>query len=113
MMASQTSQNRSGEYRQTGHVACTRTRSTEALTAARAQALFASDLSASSHPTRQQAVDAIQRAVRTHGGIRGCAAEMATAFGDYPETAAPRMRWARAVVESMVHPNTFSDLSSS
>jgi hypothetical protein len=110
-MASQTSQNRSGEYQRTGHAGCTRVRSTEALTAARAQALFASDLSAYSHPTRRQAGDAIQRAVRTYGGIRGCAAETAAAYGDYPETAAPRMRWARTVVESMIHVNTFRHLS--
>jgi hypothetical protein len=26
---------------------------------------------------------------------------MAAAYGDYPETAAPRMRWARGVVETV------------
>jgi hypothetical protein len=100
-MASQTSQNRSGAYRPARLVGCTRIRSTEALTTARAQALFASDLSAHSHPTRQQVIDAIQRTVRTHGGTRGCVAEMAAAYGDHPETAAPRMHWARTVIESI------------
>jgi len=28
-------------------------------------------------------------------GPRGCAARMAQEFGDHPETAAARMRWAR------------------
>jgi hypothetical protein len=100
-MASHSSQHRSGEYRPARLTACSRIRSAEALTAARAQALFASDLSAHSQPTRHQVIDAIQRTVRRHGGIRGCVAEMATAYGDYPETAASRMRWARTVIESI------------
>jgi type IV secretory pathway TrbL component len=72
----------------------------DCLTAARAEALFTSDLSATSRPTPAQVDGAIQAAVRKYGGTRGCAAQMAAAFGDYPEMAAPRMRWARAVVES-------------
>ncbi|HWM95952.1 MAG TPA: hypothetical protein VNO54_02750, partial [Streptosporangiaceae bacterium] len=31
-------------------------------------------------------------------GIRGCAARVAQAYGEHPETAVPRMRWARATV---------------
>jgi hypothetical protein len=31
-------------------------------------------------------------------GIRGCAARVAQAYGEHPETAVPRMRWARTVV---------------
>jgi hypothetical protein len=38
--------------------------------------------------------------VRVHGGSRGCAGEVAAAYGDYPEIAAARMRWARTLVES-------------
>jgi hypothetical protein len=74
---------------------------TNCLTAARAEALFASDASASAPLSREQAVAAIRWSVRTHGGVRGCAAEMAAAYGKHPETAAPRMRWARTVVESL------------
>jgi hypothetical protein len=68
------------------------------LTAARAEALFTSDLSASREPNTVEITDAIRRALRSHGGTRGCAAEVAAAYGDRPETAAPRMRWACAVV---------------
>jgi hypothetical protein len=31
-------------------------------------------------------------------GIRGCAARVAQAYGEHPETAVLRMRWARATV---------------
>jgi len=74
--------------------------SPEVLTAARAHALFTSELSAYSRATPAQVADAIRCAVRMHG-IRGCAAEVAAAYGERPETAAARMRWARTVVESI------------
>jgi hypothetical protein len=66
--------------------------------AARAAALFTSDLSAGSTHTHDEVAQMIRRAVRVHGGTRGCVQEVAAAYGDYPETAAPRMRWALAVV---------------
>jgi phosphotransacetylase len=72
--------------------------SADMLTAARAEALFTSDLSASCRPTASQVAEAIRHAVRVHRGTRGCAAEVAAAFGDHPEVAVPRMRWARGVV---------------
>jgi hypothetical protein len=68
--------------------------------AARAAALFASDLPAGSRPTAFAVEAAIADAVRSCGGTRGCVAIMAAAYGDCPETAAPRMRWARGVVLS-------------
>lgn len=68
------------------------------LLAARAAALFASDLSAGSRPSAAAVDAAIARAVRACGGTRGCVATMAAAYGDCPETAVPRMRWARGVV---------------
>jgi hypothetical protein len=68
------------------------------LLAARAAALFASDLPAGSRPGVPAVEAAIAGAVRACGGTRGCVATMATAYGDCPETAAPRMRWARGVV---------------
>lgn len=71
------------------------------LTTARAEALFTSDISASSQPSPVEVAVAIRRAVRRYGGTRGCAAEVAFAYGDHPETAAPRMRWARTVVETV------------
>jgi hypothetical protein len=68
------------------------------LLAARAAALFASDLPAGSRPSGPVVDAAIAGAVRACGGTRGCVATMAAAYGDYPETAASRMRWARGVV---------------
>jgi hypothetical protein len=74
-------------------------RSTDLLTAARAEALFTSTLS-STGPlfSSDEITNAIRRAVRAHGGTRGCAIEVAGEFGDHPETAGPRMRWALDVV---------------
>jgi hypothetical protein len=71
------------------------------LTAARAEALFTSHLSADSPLSPDQVAAAIKQAIRAHGGTRGCAAAMAAAYGDHPETAAPRMRWALRVVDQL------------
>jgi hypothetical protein len=72
---------------------------TDPLTAARAAALYVSDLSATDHHTHAAVEAAIRHSLRTRGGSRGCAADVAASYGDYPELAAPRMRWARSVVE--------------
>lgn len=61
---------------------------------ARADALFASALQRSDHPSPGQVRQAIAAAVATYGGV-GCAARVAQAFGEHPETAVIRMRWAR------------------
>ncbi|MGK5682992.1 hypothetical protein [Actinoplanes sp. URMC 104] len=74
---------------------------TAILTAARAEALFTSGLSTGSRPTRAVVDEAIRTAVRAHSGVRGCAADVAGEYGDHPECAAPRMRWARSVVEEL------------
>jgi hypothetical protein len=74
---------------------------TNPLTAARAAALFVSDVSATEQPTGVLVEAAIKHALQTHGGARGCAADVAAAYGDYPELAARRMRWARSVVEDL------------
>jgi len=71
------------------------------LLAARAQALFTTDLSAHCEHTQTEIAAAIRQAFRTHNGIRGCAAEVAAAYGERPETAARRMRWARAVIKGI------------
>jgi hypothetical protein len=70
------------------------------LTAARAEALFTSDLPTGSHPTRDTVTAAISRTVRMHHGIRSCATVLAYEYGEHPETAAPRMRWARQTIET-------------
>jgi hypothetical protein len=71
------------------------------LTAARAEALFTSSLSIHSHPRSTEVNTAIRQAVRACGGTRGCACVVATEYGDHPETAVPRMRWARAVIDDL------------
>lgn len=76
---------------------------TDPVTAARAAALFVSDISAADRPTRAQAEHAILRSIQTHGGSRGCVADMAAYYGDYPELAAVRMAWARTVAEGLRH----------
>ena len=67
------------------------------ISTARADALFASTLQRSDEPTAAQVHQAIAAALAAFG-IRGCAARVAQAYGEHPETAVPRMRWARAVV---------------
>jgi hypothetical protein len=73
-------------------------------TAARAAALFVSPVSIFDQLTDAQLFIAIDEALWRHGGSQGCAAEVAQAYGDHPELAAPRMRWARRVVELLDAP---------
>jgi hypothetical protein len=61
-----------------------------------ADALFASVLQRSDEPDAGQVRKAIAAAVRAYGG-QGCAQRVAQEFGDHPETAVARMRWARTV----------------
>ncbi len=68
---------------------------------ARAEALFVSTVSAQSRLTLRQADDAIATAMRLHGGVRGCAADAAADYGDHPETAMHRMRWALSMVDQL------------
>ena len=71
------------------------------ISTARADALFVSALQRSEEPSAAQVQQAIAAAIRAFGA-RGCAARVAQAYGEHPETAAPRMRWARAVVTGHV-----------
>jgi hypothetical protein len=66
---------------------------------AQCEALFASALQPSDAPT----AGAIARAIgcaRQRFGARGCADRMAQEFGDHPDAASERMRWARELVPS-------------
>jgi len=65
---------------------------------ARADALFVSALQRSEEPSAAQVRQAIATAIREFGA-RGCAAQVAQAYGEHPETAVLRMRWARAAVQ--------------
>jgi hypothetical protein len=61
-----------------------------------AGALFASTLQRSDAPSAGQARAAAAAALRAYGR-RGCAERVAQEFGDHPEAAVARMRWARGV----------------
>ena len=69
------------------------------ISAARAAALFASPLQRSDEPTASQIRRAIATAISVHG-VRGCAARVAQAYGEHPETALARMRWALTAAAS-------------
>jgi hypothetical protein len=64
---------------------------------ARADALFASALQRSDEPTAAQVRLAIAAVTDTLGPT-GCAARVAQEYGEHPDTAAARMRWARTAV---------------
>ena len=66
-----------------------------------ADALFASMLQRSDEPSAGQVRQAVAAAVRAYGS-RGCAARVAQEFGDHPDTAVVRMRWARGVVSEVL-----------
>src|SRR6266852_4407799 len=64
--------------------------------ALQADALFVSGLQRCDEPSAGQVRRAIAAAIRAFG-YSGCAGRVAQEFGDHPETAVIRMRWARAV----------------
>jgi len=69
------------------------------ISAVRAGALFASPLQRSDEPSPRQVRQAIATAIGIYGA-RGCAARVAQAYGDHPETALTRMRWTLTAVAS-------------
>jgi hypothetical protein len=66
-----------------------------------ADALFVSVLQRCDQPSAGQVQQAITTAVRLFGA-RGCAERVAQEFGDHPETAVTRMRWARDLAAKAV-----------
>jgi hypothetical protein len=67
------------------------------ISAARADALFESTLQRSDEPSEKQVKQAIAAAIGAFGDL-GCAARVAGAYGEHPESAVTRMRWARMTV---------------
>jgi hypothetical protein len=65
-----------------------------------ADALFVSALQCSQAPTTDQIRQAMDDAIRTFGHS-GCAGRVAQEFGDHPETAVVRMRWARETLADL------------
>ncbi len=68
--------------------------------ALQADALFASVLQRSDELSVSQIRRAIAAALDGYG-VAGCAGRVAQEFGDHPETAAVRMRWARATMTAL------------
>jgi hypothetical protein len=73
------------------------------LQAVRSEALFVSALQRSERPDSEQVRRAIARTVKRYGS-RGCAARVAQEYGDHPECAADRMRWACQLVDTVYGP---------
>jgi hypothetical protein len=69
------------------------------VSAARAGALFASPLQRSDEPSARWLRQAIATAIAAYG-VRGCAARVAQHYGEHPETALTRMRWALTAAAS-------------
>ena len=69
------------------------------ISATRAGALFASPPRRSDEPSASQVRRAIATAIGVYG-VRGCAARVAQAHGEHPETALTRMRWALTAAAS-------------
>jgi len=68
----------------------------------RAAALFASCLQPSDCPGGAGVAAAIRSSLLAYGGARGCAAIVAAEYGEHPDTAVPRMRWALSLAEERV-----------
>jgi hypothetical protein len=70
------------------------------ITGLEAAALFVSALQRSDAPSAGQIRHAIDAVVRAFGHSE-CAGRVAQEFGDHPETAAARMRWARETLSDL------------
>ncbi|MFI5892802.1 hypothetical protein ACIA5D_22095 [Actinoplanes sp. NPDC051513] len=68
-----------------------------------AEALFVSCLQPSEYPSRQAVEQAVTAMILLHGSD-GCAAEVATEFGDHPEIAVRRMHWVHDELIGVVTP---------
>ena len=66
------------------------------VSAVRADAVFVSGLQRRDEPSAGQVRQAVAAVIRAFGHP-GCAGRVAQEFGEHPETAVIRMRWARAV----------------
>jgi hypothetical protein len=68
------------------------------MNAVRAEAVFVSALQPSDGPDPEQ-VRRVVTATLRELGVAGCTARVAQEFGDHPDLAVTRMRWARRIVE--------------
>jgi len=65
----------------------------------RTEALFVSDLQRSQQPT-PEVIRAVVTETVDRLGENGCAALVAQEFGEHPDCALGRMRWARTAIQS-------------
>ena len=63
-----------------------------------ADAVFVSRLQRGDEPSAGQVRQAVAASIRAFG-YSGCAERVAQEFGDHPETATARMRWARTLTD--------------
>ena len=84
--------------------------SRQTLSLARAQVLAVSSLSSAARLDRVSVDAAIRATVRSHGGVNGCVAALAHEFGEYPETAPLRMRWAKQAIAALYDNRTDAQL---
>ena len=70
----------------------------------RAEALFASHLQASDQASPEVVDDTVATLLRRDGPCE-CAARMAYEFGEHPDTAVRRMRWARQTISRLATPS--------
>ena len=68
--------------------------------AARAEALFVSDLQSSELPGHGRRPARVAGTLRQFR-IQGCAARVASEFGDHPDMAVRRMTWALATIRAV------------
>ena len=71
----------------------------------RAEALFASHVQASDTISSTDLDDVVAQVLRRDGPSE-CAARMAYEFGEHPDTAVRRMRWARRMIRRVPAPAT-------
>lgn len=76
------------------HEAVTKSPLAIALESQRADAIFLSELSAHETHTASELLAAIHETTARCGGQRACDVACAYEYGEHPETAIPRMRWA-------------------
>jgi hypothetical protein len=63
-----------------------------------AEALFVSDLQPAQAPSAEVVHATIDRMIERYGA-QGCAARMASEFGDHPDQAVRRMIWVRRIMD--------------
>jgi hypothetical protein len=76
-----------------------------------AEALFVSYLQPSECPTRGAVEEAVTAMILRYGSD-GCAAGVATEFGDHPEGAVRRMRWVREALHETMRASDHAHMAS-